>query len=42
LSKLQSQTAFVHQEDNQAEKISSAKEQQKKRLQKMKSARSIY
>jgi amino acid adenylation domain-containing protein len=42
LSKLQSQTGFVHQEDNQAEKISSAKEQQKKRLQKMKSARSIY
>jgi amino acid adenylation domain-containing protein len=41
LSKLQSQTAFVHQEDNQAEKISSAKKQQKKRLQKMKSARGI-
>ncbi|MBE9209296.1 amino acid adenylation domain-containing protein [Nostoc sp. LEGE 06077] len=41
LSKLKNQPVLDQQEDNQVEKITSAKEQQKKRLQKMKSARSI-
>ncbi|BBD60567.1 amino acid adenylation domain-containing protein [Nostoc sp. HK-01] len=41
LSKLKNQPVLVQKEDNQVEKITSAKEQQKKRLQKMKSARSI-